>query len=347
MYTPYSDAAKRYIERAPALAQRAAAAWRDLQLDIDRGWEEYTRASDRFVQIHVDMAERGLAQRLRRFFDKRTRCRGKRDCVERLDRRYEQEMRRLFQDPPPWTVFCREASVLDKVVRKKGRGLSIDINPLTVFRTGYRCSTSPRDVGLALAFSQQETFEKDVANPAGFPFGMTEDAWRGSARLAGQVRAGLEQQHGLSLPRDWSLHDQEAFYAAYRDHADGEALKGWRTRSRQLFGAVVPAGLSLDGLTRTPTVQERLRQGLGADYVDGFVFSWSEEAYVRNVVHPLIERRIREALSAFEAGARDYRDGAPYAEAGKDMFRAAIVPAIAVCLSLFCKRCGRVTRISA
>lgn len=289
VYAPYSEAAKQYIERAPVLAQRAAAAWRDLQLDIDNGWKEYTRASNRFAQVHVDMAERGLAQKLRRFFTERALCHRNRGCLGRLDRRYERDMRRLFQDPPPWTVFCEEASLVDKVIRKRPNGLSVNVNPLAMFTTDYRCSTTPREVGLTLAFSQQETFEKDAANPAGLPFGMTENAWRGSARLAAHVRAGLERKHGLSLPPGWSLNDQTEFYSAYRKRADDEAMEGWRAQSKQLFGAVVPVGLSLDGLTRTPAIQKRLRQDLGADYVDGFVFSWSEEAYVRNVVHPLIE----------------------------------------------------------
>ena len=334
VYTPYSQASKKYIERAPGIEERAAEAWQDLQVDLDNGWEAYVRASEDFVQFHVDLAQRGISRKLQSFFERRERCGRSTDCLQRLDRRYEQEMRQ-WGDPPPWTLFCRDTSLLDRVVRTNPDGLSVRINPFALFRMEYRCDTSSENVGLKLAAWRRKAFENNERNPAGLPLGLTRDAWRESPRLVTHVRARLEGELGLPLSSSWSLRDQAGFYSAYRRQADAQAMKKWQAQSSQMFNAVVPNGLSMDGLTRTSAIQDRLRQRLGSDYVEGFLFSWSEEAYAENVVRPLIEHRIRQAVEAFEFGADDYRNGGERAEMGKEMFRSAILPAIAVALSLF------------
>ncbi|PIW29646.1 MAG: hypothetical protein COW30_04575 [Rhodospirillales bacterium CG15_BIG_FIL_POST_REV_8_21_14_020_66_15] len=335
VYAPYAEASKQYIERAGRIETQARDAWVRLQQDVDAAWDRYRQANDAFFEKFNAVARDGVAQRLADFVDRRSRC-GTNSCTAWLDRRYQKEMSRVANPAPPWTYFCDKKDrgplgVLGDVL--KGGTLMEIIARQS--RTYYSCDTRWRTVGARLALWKRDEFMQNIKNTAKLPPGLNEAAYRAHSNLSAHVAGALATKHSLVLPGGWSLSDQKAFYRAFLAAADREAREKWRADTKERFGQDVPSGLSMDRLTLTPPLQKRLRAELGGGYVDGFMFSWSERQYAEKVIRPAIERRVRQEIEGFKTDAVRYENGGDLESIGKQAFRAAIIPPIAVALSLF------------
>ena len=318
VYEPYVAASKQYVERTGALKSNAISAWETLQKDLDAKWPQYQEGEERFIDSYIQMTRRAkFGWRMNRHIDRRINCRSDNTCIRRMDEEYDRLMRQLLSGrrPPPFSFWCEEKKLL---------GIPY-----------YECETSSTPSGRRLAHWEEHRFQSHRSNAAGLPLGLeSKNEYLLSPELNRYVIASMKQKFGLELAQDWKITNQPDFYAAFQRAGEAESAKRWKEQTVKLFGGEVEPGLSLDELVATPAVSAVLRKRLGADYVPGFNFSWSERAYSEKVIYPALERIVERELEAFRVGSAQFANGGPREEEGKELLQAALVPPIAVALSL-------------
>ena len=194
----------------------------------------------------------------------------------------------------------------------------------------------PRPLESGWPIGRKTASKYTISNVAGLPLGLeSKNEYLLSPELNGYVIESMKQQFGLELAKDWKITNQPDFYAAFLHAGEAESSKRWKEKTTELFGGEVEPGLSMDQLVATPAVSSMLHKRMEADYVSGFNFSWSEKAYAEKVIYPALERIIRRELEAFRAGSAAYANGGPRELEGKEILQAALIPPIAVALSLF------------
>ena len=255
-------------------------------------------------------------------------------------------MRRAINPPPPWTIFCDEEEGQPKNVQDLLDNVVYGIN--SVLSLGqiqkpknYSCQTDDHSLGLRMAVYTQNEFIHAKENIVRLPLSrhkvkyvpVGQENYLKSPKLADRVRNRLFEQ-GLHLPKNWQIVDSQTFYSVFRKKADKITRNAWHKTTHDLFGEVIPAGLSMDAFTRLKLIQKEIKKDMGEDYVSGLVFSWSEKQFAEQVIHPRIEKIINKELEVFKSKTPDYEDGGRSEKEGKELLRAAIVPPIAVALSL-------------
>ena len=319
VYAPYIDGSRQYVERNAALKDTAAETWQALQADLDRKWPQYQKGESQFIDSYVALTRSvQFGRRMNRHVDERIDCGWDKACLRKQDREYDRMMRSLLQgrDPPPFDFWCS---------RKQVAILNI-----------YVCNdTSSTPAGKRLAQWDQEQFGKHPANAAGLPLGLkSKNEYLLSPELSRYVAHTLNEQHGVVLPQQWTITDQAGFYAAFLRAAEERSDAQWKEQTTTSLGEAVEPGLSLDQLVRVPAVNRRIRQRMGNDYVEGFNLSWSEKEYAEQVIYPALERIVVRELEAFRVGSAEYANGGAREQQGKALLQAALVPPIAVALSL-------------
>ena len=318
VYEPYVDASKQFVERTGVLKGKATSAWETLQSDLDKKWNEYREGEERFVDSYVELTRSvKFGWRMNRHIDRRNDCVSDKACLRRMDQEYDRLMRQLLSGrrPPPFSFWCEEKKLL---------GIPY-----------YECETSSTPSGRRLAHWEEHRFKSHPSNAAGLPLGLeSKNQYLLSPKLNAYVIASMKQEFGLELAHDWTIINQPDFYAAFQRAGEAESAKRWKEQTTKLFGGEVEPGLSLDELVATPVVGSLLRDRMGGDYVQGFNFSWSEKAYAEKVIYPALERIVERELEAFRAGSAQFANGGSREEEGKELLQAALIPPIAVALSL-------------
>jgi hypothetical protein len=189
-------------------------------------------------------------------------------------------------------------------------------------------------VGLKLAHWERDRFGSHESNSYGLPYGLSDQGYYSSPQLAKSVRAHLINKHGIKLPTDWEIYDRKTFNKAFTFMAKNKAKVEWDRKTTQLLGGVVKPRLSMNQLTQTPVVASKIKEKLGERYQPGFVFSWSEKEFVTNIIEPALKKKVEEELKVFKTHAAKYENGEELMNEGKMLLRTALIPPIAVCLSL-------------
>ena len=108
-------------------------------------------------------------------------------------------------------------------------------------------------------------------------------------------------------------------------------------------GKTIPTGLAWPAFFAHPVVQADMREkfGLPKQVVLQPTYR-SGDHFEREVFDPMLQATALRELRAYEAPASDFADGSRYAERGREMARAAIVPPLALFFSLL----GALTHLS-
>lgn len=348
-YAPYAKSSKEYLERGNQIKSRAEKEWLLLQKEIDASWVKFKGSRENYLRRHQQKARDSYADRLNTFFDRRSACHRKRSgpsrqrCLKAYDEKYNKEMSQVISPPPPWQIFCDQDTSAQAVINDVVGALNAILSFGSVKQgKQYVCLNSADAYGKRMAVYAQKKFIRSKANVLGLPFSLDkvkyvplgEEAFLNSPELQRYIRRKLGERD-IKVAANWNIYDAQGFYRAFKKKANTDAKAKWNREIKAKLGSVVKAGLSMDHFTRLPAVQKYIKSELGEKYIPGFIFSWSEKAFAAKVLQPKIEQRINDEISLFKSSAQDFDNGMTRTEEGKDWLRLALVPAIAVSLSLF------------
>ncbi|MUM78891.1 hypothetical protein GKC30_14780 [Pseudodesulfovibrio sp. F-1] len=340
VYEPYAAASESYVGQGKPIAEQADKNWKTIHLEIDQGLVNYKREQKTFEDAYIRLARDKISPKLQQFFEKRAKCSERsssssvRSCQESLDQEYEKLMSRVINPPIPWRNFCKEDNGFDlndtfEAIRTFG--ISILSRALS---SRYDCSYDPQMVGLMLAHWEKDRFGSHKSNSYGLPYGLSDQGYYSSPQVAKAVRDNLMNKHGIKLPSNWDIYDRKTFNKAYTLMAQNEANVIWDRKITQLLGGVVKPRLSMNQLTKTSVVASKIKEELVDMYQPGFVFSWSKKEFVTNIIEPALKKRVDDELKVFKTHATKYENGEELMDEGKMLLRTALIPPIAVCLSL-------------
>lgn len=343
-YRPYEKASKDYIERGERLAQRAEAAWLDVQQNLDQGWEAYQTAQSGFIDGYVQLMRRQQTlDRYMEFVERRVRCKERARC-SRLEREYESMIRQIIDPPPDWRYFCYKAPPPGSNVGLEAIGRLLQggsflgmVNDLNRIATEGKCSPNEATFARLLAHHDRGKFPAAPGNRAGLPMGLDRDEYLHHPKLAKHVRGELRSRYGVALGEGWLVMDQqaqEAFYAAFLEAGEAEALRQLRKALRAAGDEAIKEGLDVREFERLPVVQAKLKATVGERYFPGYSLMLSERQYDERIVRPRLEVNIRNELALFREGSAHYGNGGKFEEQGKDQLRLVLMPPSAVALSL-------------
>lgn len=148
-------------------------------------------------------------------------------------------------------------------------------------------------------------------------------------------------QSKIPVPSDWDLADEEVFRVAVARRVDESARTGAANVRYQ--GKTIPTGLAWPAFFAHPVVQGDLREkfGLPKQVVLQPTYR-SGDHFERDVFDPMVQATALRELRAYDAPAIDFANSGRYAERGREMARAAIVPPLALFFSLL----GALTHLS-
>jgi len=346
-YRTYAEASERYDRAVRTAGREASRRWSEVYDQLGKGWERYRAGVKRFNARLVDDFP-GLSSSLKRYYEARARCRS-RSCMQRLDKRYHSEMGKHFGSGAGsvstdyWCQELRDPGVeAGNLIGGLVGAVSDGINALAGGHTNYAersqhrlysCPVQNRDFMLPrMRALSEERFKRESG---GYPYGIRDrlafiDHPASARRLIDELR-----QEGITLPRGWTTRDAEAFKSALVRHVRTKARRRWDAEITRLAGDVVEPKLSYKRFIADDVIQERIRQRMGDQYINGLDFEMSEAEFKRRVIEPATKHAIELEVRQLTEGARDFANGKPREEEGKSYMRAVIVPPIALFFSLF------------
>lgn len=143
------------------------------------------------------------------------------------------------------------------------------------------------------------------------------------------VRAYVRKQ-GLPVPDDWVPSDRETFYDVYRDKVETRVGSTLNIGN----GQRLPRNLSLEQFVARAEVQKTWKQELGAPANMTMRLYASPEAFEAGMYGPMLETRVTDVVKRLNAAAEDFADHGIYETAGRDAYRAVVVPPISLAFSL-------------
>lgn len=149
-----------------------------------------------------------------------------------------------------------------------------------------------------------------------------------------RARVVRDVQSRVPVPDDWELTDEEGFRAAVERKMFNR--RGTvRGNSVTHNGKTIPFGLSWPEFFAHPAVQEDIRKKMGLSSAPLLKPSYtSGPEFERTVFEPWLYKQAKKRLEVYDAPVSLFADKLTYAEEGKRMARAAIVPPIALFFSL-------------
>jgi hypothetical protein len=136
----------------------------------------------------------------------------------------------------------------------------------------------------------------------------------------------------IPVPADWDFADEEVFREAVAKKNRGKAAAV--PDSVNYDGKRLPLGLNWPAFFRHPAVQSELREKLELPASVLLRLTYSGEAFEREVFNVRLSTIAKRKLSAYDAPAESYIDGAQNAKKGRDAARVALVPPVALFFSL-------------
>lgn len=330
-YTPYEEASRNYLNRVERLPDEASKAWLELQQEIDQGWLDYEVGQTKFKNHYLILARDQVAPSLQDFFEQQKKCGQWQSCLENMEAKYKARMQEIIGPPPPSAYFCYNAAIVKSL---NDLGYALESTLRSIFTLGTKaCDLSAKSVGKKLYKANRDKFREHESNPASLTMGLTRKKYFQSPDLRKYLIWRLREKD-IQLPGNWDYRDQKAFYSSFEASFHRHAHQEWQARTTERLGAEISAGLSFNQFVAAEIVQQKIRSELGERYVDDYAFSWSEREFRDLYLIPNIERALKKELGEFQSRTSSYADHRSNEEMGKDFYRAAVIPPIAVALSL-------------
>ena len=172
--------------------------------------------------------------------------------------------------------------------------------------------------------------EMDKKFPDGWP---SRPGWS----RAGVVRK-VKFTYKIPVPDNWNIRDKATFKSAVKKKVVDEITTRYQQAVEAELGSgvVLKPGLSYEQFLAVPAVQSKIRDNLRGFAVPAklVIAPGMSDRDFQNAFHtPQIEKAVEEMREAIAADPSDYEWGG-LAERGKDAVKAAILPALALMMSL-------------
>lgn len=343
-YRRYAEASNTLNTRKSASSQEADKAWKQIDQEISKGWQEYQDGMAQFDRDVSFKAEQ-LTPRLKEYFDRVSQCQSD-ACLRPYNERYAREITQLgvgYIEPVYW-LLEEKVSTTEKLTSSLlagvlTGGISLAIQGLDLATGGdggleksrFYFLNNTQDVAERLSLKLQPTFA-DKAK--GYRYNLPNyEAFRNDALTVQQVIQSSRKK-GINLPESWTLSDRAIFDRLVDQKVASEADSSWKRQSQNL-GLSLPPNLSWDQFQLHSEVQKLIRDEMGAAlYVNPMRADWNNRQFLQRVVEPNIDRKTKEIIGQLRHEAAEYEDGGSMAETSKSALRAILVPPISMGLSL-------------
>ncbi len=325
----YRESSARYDKAIVTRHAKAADIWAETYAKMRKsGWREYQDAVDRAHRKAGAAERKAHLAELAHWYFKEDHCRS-RFCRKSRESAFRFKTKSRTGKVIPPRYFCYK--------RKRGGVIGL-LNALTgdpVYDgplSSYSCPGDRESAIRALLLAFNDEFKKKSGGYHAF-LDSPDEFMAHPATAKAIVRRSAAK--GIKLPPDWTMADHAVFRKAVAEQIVRKAKARWNAESRRLLGQSMPAKLSYGQFIHHPVVQAYLKDQLGDYYVKGLSPDWNRKQFKAKVVVPLSQRLVRQAANALEKQAESLGEGRRNAVYGRDYLRAAIVPPIALALSLF------------
>jgi len=324
----YREASREYQKTVGSAGKQANDIWVRVNSEADQSWGAFLDEKSK-LQKSAEKSAPGLNDQLYKYFSNKARCRTQR-CVNDMDARYRQAMINNFgtkagRDLSPlyWTEV---EGALEKIGKTFWYGGQINVSTFQDSNIYTGEDLVPRIIELKKpVFKDQSGFDYDISS---------KWAYLDSEGMRKRIIKKASGEN-IRLVSSWQLNGSAAFVRAAKKMIINRANQEFKNGANQKYGLSISAGKSWKRFVADKKVQARIKSKLSALYVKGISMDYSEAQFKRHIIDAKINDETKAIVRRLTKETDLYADGEKHAGYGKDMFRAILVPPVALSLSLF------------
>lgn len=319
-WVTYKEGSKSYYSAISKSDNKAQEAWVELNNEVLSSWKAFDEGRTKWTLRWGEEADKFFPQ-AQKMFKQWSRCSTGKVCNDKADRKYRQEMMRIFaREDLPFQYWCVTGY------------LGLFVYPKDSYKVkGRQCPIKQEEFRAKFIEASSRKFQQKT----GLAFQTSEAQFIASEKLRRDITATLKKR-GINLPDSWQLTDRSAFVVGVRDKVVREAKQRFqRVVSDFSKTDSIQPGMDYVAFIGSSAVQDIVKSRMGDAYTSGMRFNWSKESFFTNSLEPMVKRQVKKEIGNLKQGAKAYENGQQLEENGKQSMRSILVPPIAIAFSLF------------
>jgi len=206
-WVTYKEGSKSYYSAISKSDNKAQEAWVELNNEVLSSWKAFDEGRTKWTLRWGEEADKFFPQ-AQKMFKQWSRCSTGKVCNDKADRKYRQEMMRIFaREDLPFQYWCVTGY------------LGLFVYPKDSYKVkGRQCPIKQEEFRAKFIEASSRKFQQKT----GLAFQTSEAQFIASEKLRRDITATLKKR-GINLPDSWQLTDRSAFVVGVRDKVVREA----------------------------------------------------------------------------------------------------------------------------